>query len=145
MSIVGSIGVLIDAFGFKNLLDKIGVERRLYTSGKFKGLLDPFSDMNVEKEKIINYQLKMLHKEFIKKVIQGRKGSLKISPLIFSGLTWIGSDALNIGLIDGFGDVNFVSRELIHSSYTVDYSFNRGFFDNIKEKANLLFNRQYFL
>lgn len=139
MSIVGSIGVLIDTFGFHNVLEKLGIERRLYTSGKFKGLLDPYSKMDDEKKKIINYQLKILHKEFIKKVIKGRNNSLKLSPLIFSGLTWTGSDALNIGLIDGFADTNYISRNIINSKYIVDYTFSKDIFSELAQKFSFKF------
>ena len=106
--------------------------------------LELFSDRNLLSKPLefcINYSL--LVEEFIRRVIEGRNESIQITPLIFSGLTWTGSDAFNIGLIDGFGDVNFVSREKIKSKYTIDYTFTKGFFSNIKEKVNLVFYKKY--
>ena len=137
-----SFSVLIDSFGFHELLNKIGVERRLLTSGKFKGLLDPYSEMNKEQKKIVLYQLKVVHKNFIKNVIQSRKDKLKISPLIFSGLSWLGVDAFNIGLIDGFGDTLYISKELIKSDFIIDYTVNKNLFDDIKDRTNLIFNNK---
>jgi len=145
MSIIGSIGVLISTFGFEDLIKKLGIERRLYTSGKFKGLMDPFSKINSDQKKIINYQLKAMHKIFIKNVLNGRKDKIKITPLVFSGLTWVGSDAFNIGLIDGFGNINSVSREIIKSKYIIDYTSDRSFFINIKEKVNAILYKNYIL
>lgn len=145
MSIIGSIGVLISTFGFEDLIKKLGIERRLYTSGKFKGLMDPFSKVNYDQKKIIDYQLKTMHKIFINNVLLGRGDKIKITPLVFSGLTWIGLDAYNIGLIDGFGDVNSVSREILKSQYTVDYTVDKSFFINIKEKVICSINKNYIL
>ena len=142
ISVVGSIGVLIDSFGFHDLLNKVGVERRLLTSGKFKGLLYPYSRMSSEQKKIIQYQLKIVHKNFIKNVIKSRRDKLKISPLIFSGLSWLGEDAFNIGLIDGFGDTLYISKELIKTDSMIDYTINKNLFDDIKDRTNLIFNNQ---
>lgn len=135
-SLVGSIGVKIDSFGFVDAMHKFGVERRLYTAGKFKGSLDPFSPRNPAEDVFITHQLDLVHKAFINNVRQGRGDRLKEAenPDIFSGQFWVGEDALKLGLIDGFGDAYFVAREIIKAPNLVDYSPSSTIFDRLANR-----------
>ncbi len=112
-SIVGSIGVIYSSFGFKNLIEKIGVQRRVYTAGKNKSTLDPFMDEKQEDiERLKNIQLD-LHKDFIDVVENSRSTKLKKNKGIelFSGEFWSGRKSLELGLIDGIGTVDQILRE----------------------------------
>lgn len=121
-SLVGSIGVRIDSFGFVDAMQKVGVERRLYTAGKHKGLLDPFLPRDPEEETFIKGQLAQVHQVFINNVRQGRGDRLKENADIFSGLFWNGEDALALGLIDGYGDAQYVAREIVKAEDLIDYT-----------------------
>ena len=104
-SIVGSIGVVSGGFGFPELLKKIGIERRVYTAGANKAILDPFQP---EKEKDIEYLKSLqleIHKVFIDMVLERRTGKLSADETVFSGLFWTGGRGLELGLIDGLGDM----------------------------------------
>ncbi len=133
-SIVGSIGVKIDSFGYVDGMKKIGVERRLYTAGKYKGILDPFSPRNPAEEAFINEQLKTVHLAFIENVREGRGNRLRENPDIFSGLFWSGQQALSLGLIDGFGDAQFIAKELIKFENLVDYTPNPTLLDKLSRR-----------
>jgi protease IV len=133
-SLVGSIGVKLDSFGFVDAMHKLGVERRLYTSGKFKGALDPFSPKNPEEEIFINQQLKIVHDAFIKNVQEGRGNRLKDNADIFTGQFWTGKDAFELGLIDGFGDAYFVAREVIKAEEILDYTASTNIIDRLANK-----------
>lgn len=109
-SIVGSIGVVSGGFGFPELIKKIGVERRVYTAGENKVILDPFKP---EKQSDIDYLLSMqaeIHKVFVEMVTHRRKGKLSQDDTIFSGLFWTGMRGLDLGLIDGLGEMRDVLR-----------------------------------
>ena len=112
-SIVGSIGVLMDGFGFTGTMEKAGVERRLLTAGDNKGMLDPFSPLN---EKQVAYA------QFIAVVKQGRGTRLKATPETFSGLFWNGEEAVKLGLADAFGNLDFVAREVVKAENVIDYT-----------------------
>ena len=133
-SLVGSIGVLIDSFGYVEGMKKIGVERRLYTAGQYKGILDPFSPRNPEAEDFIDKQLKIIHRAFIENVREGRGNRLRENPDIFSGLFWSGEQALALGLIDGFGDAQFIAKELIKVENLVDYTPNPTLMDKLARR-----------
>ena len=129
-SIVGSIGVLMDGFGFNGVMDKFGVERRLLTAGENKGFLDPFSPQ-VEKHKAhAQSLLNDIHAQFIDVVKTGRGKRLKESPDMFSGLMWTGSQSIQLGLADAFGSVDSVARDVIKAEKVLDYSVK----DNIAER-----------
>lgn len=129
-SIVGSIGVLMDGFGFNGVMDKFGVERRLLTAGENKGFLDPFSPQ-VEKHKAhAQSLLNDIHAQFIDVVKTGRGKRLKESPDMFSGLMWTGSQSIQLGLADEFGSVDSVARDVIKAEKVLDYSVK----DNIAER-----------
>lgn len=130
-SLVGSIGVLIDGFGFTDAMSKVGVQRRLYTAGAHKGFLDPFSPVNPDDLKYAQSMLDSVHAQFIQSVEQGRGKRLKITPDIFSGLVWTGNQAINLGLIDGFGTTDSVARDIIKNKNVVDYTQQPGFFDKL--------------
>ena len=121
-SIVGSIGVLMDGFGFTGLMDKLGVERRLLTAGENKAMLDPFSPVNPMQTQMARAMIDQIHQQFITVVKEGRGARLKDSPEIFSGLFWNGEEAVRLGLADATGNLDFVAREIIKAEEIVDYT-----------------------
>jgi protease IV len=121
-SIVGSIGVLMDGFGFTGLMDKLGVERRLTTAGVNKGFLDPFSPQSAAQRAFAQTMLDQIHKQFIDVVRAGRGSRLKETPEIFSGLFWSGQQAVELGLADQLGSLDFVAREVVKAEELVDYT-----------------------
>lgn len=121
-SIVGSIGVLMDGFGFTGLMDKIGVERRLMTAGVNKGFLDPFSPQTETQRAYAQTMLNQIHQQFIDVVKAGRGQRLKETPETFSGLFWSGRQAIDLGLADQLGNLDFVAREVVKAEEIVDYT-----------------------
>ncbi|HTP96549.1 MAG TPA: S49 family peptidase [Burkholderiales bacterium] len=121
-SIVGSIGVLMDGFGFTGTMEKLGVERRLLTAGENKGFLDPFSPLNEAQKEYAQKMLGEIHQQFIKVVRDGRGKRLKDVPELFSGLMWTGQKSIDIGLADATGSVDYVAREVIKAEDIVDYT-----------------------
>jgi protease-4 len=122
-SLVGSIGVLMDGFGFTGTMDKLGVERRLITSGENKGFLDPFSPMSDAQKAHAQQMLDQIHAQFIDVVKKGRGERLKVqTPGLFSGLFWTGQQAIELGLADHLGSVDYVAREVIKAEELVDYT-----------------------
>jgi protease-4 len=121
-SVVGSIGVLMDGFGFVGTLGKLGIERRLLTAGRNKGFLDPFSPQSAAQKNYAQGLLDQIHQQFIAAVRQGRAKRLKESPDIFSGLFWTGEQAVQMGLADELGSVDKVAREVVKEERLVDYS-----------------------
>ncbi len=129
-SIVGSIGVLMDGFGFTGTMDKAGVERRLLTAGENKGFLDPFSPQAPLHKAHAQLLLDDIHRQFIDEVKTGRGKRLKESPDMFSGLMWTGAQSIQLGLADGYGSVDTVARDIIKAEKVLDYSVK----DNIAER-----------
>ena len=129
-SIVGSIGVLMDGFGFTGLMDKVGVERRLMTAGENKGFLDPFSTPTKTQKAHAQHMLDQIHQQFIAVVRDGRGDRLKESPEIFSGLFWSGEQAIKLGLADGYGTLDSVARDVVKAEDIVDYTRQ----DNVAER-----------
>lgn len=130
-SIVGSIGVLMDGFGFTGIMEKVGVERRLLTAGENKGFLDPFSPMSDAQRAHAQQMLDQIHTQFIDVVKTGRGDRLKVnSPGLFSGLFWSGQQAIELGLADQLGNVDYVAREVIKAEELIDYTRR----DNVAEK-----------
>ncbi len=121
-SIVGSIGVLMDGFGFTGLMDKLGVERRLMTAGENKGFLDPFSAQSERQRAYAQTMLNQIHQQFITVVKNGRGDRLKETPEMFSGLFWSGEQAVSLGLADQFGSLEFVAREVVKTEDIIDYT-----------------------
>ncbi|MDY0055312.1 MAG: S49 family peptidase [Methyloversatilis sp.] len=121
-SIVGSIGVLMDGFGFTGLMDKVGVERRLLTAGENKGFLDPFSPQDERHKDHARQLLGDVHQQFIEVVRKGRGERLKESPEMFSGLMWSGSRSIELGLADDLGSVEYVARDVVKAADIVDFT-----------------------
>ncbi|MEY4363831.1 MAG: hypothetical protein RLZZ24_1183 [Pseudomonadota bacterium] len=121
-SIVGSIGVLMDGFGFTGLMDKLGVERRLMTAGENKGFLDPFSPQTRPQRAHAQKLLDQIHQQFIRAVREGRGTRLKEVPELFSGLFWSGDQAVELGLADGLGNLDYVAREVVKAEDVIDYT-----------------------
>ena len=121
-SLVGSIGVLMDGFGFTGLMDKVGVERRLITAGENKGMLDPFTAQSPKERAHAQALIDQIHQQFISVVKQGRGDRLKATSETFSGLFWNGEEAVRMGLVDGLGSVDHVARDLVQAPDVVDYS-----------------------
>ena len=121
-SLVGSIGVLMDGFGFVGTMDKLGVERRLMTAGTNKGMLDPFSPRQPEQEAFAQAMLDQIHQQFIQVVRQGRGKRLKETPETFSGLFWNGQQAVSAGLADQLGSLDQVARDVVKASDIIDYT-----------------------
>jgi protease IV len=133
-SIVGSIGVLMDGFGFTGLMDKLGVERRLHTSGANKGSFDPFSPETPSMNAHAQEMLDQIHQQFIDAVKQGRGKRLKDSPDIFSGEFWTGEKSVELGLADGFGDADYVAREIVKQPDIVDYTQKESIGERVARK-----------
>lgn len=129
-SVVGSIGVLMDGFGFTGLMDKVGVERRLMTAGENKGFLDPFSPQTEKQRAFAQTMLDQIHQQFIDVVKLGRGKRLKESPETFSGLFWTGQQAIDMGLADHLGNLDYVAREVVKAEDLVDYTRK----DNVAER-----------
>jgi len=133
-SIVGSIGVLMDGFGFTGTMEKLGVERRLMTAGENKGFMDPFSPRNPKHEEFIRNMLGNIHQQFIDVVKQGRGARLKETPEIFSGLFWTGEQSIKMGLADEIGSVDSVARDVIKVENIVDFTMHEGIADRLAKK-----------
>ena len=156
-SIVGSIGVLSDGFGFTGAMEKFGVERRLQTAGRNKGIGDPFSPISDEQKAHLQTMLDAIHQQFIKVVRDGRGNRLKETPDTFSGLFWTGEQSIALGLADDYGTVDSVARDIVKAEDVVDYtekqslgerfarrfgsqvasSLAGGFFDSLARSARL--------
>ena len=128
-SIVGSIGVRMDSFGFVEAMEKMGVERRLLTAGEHKGFLDPFLPSNPEDVSHVQGLLDGIHTQFVEVVKAGRGDRLKQDGSIFSGLVWTGEQGVDLGLVDGLGSASYVARELIGAEEIVDFTPRSDFFD----------------
>lgn len=133
-SLVGSIGVLMDGFGFMGTMEKLGVERRLITAGANKGFLDPFSPVNVQQEAYAKVMLAQIHEQFIHAVRTGRGKRLHETPDMFSGLVWSGEESVRLGLADGLGSTESVARDVIHAEKIVDFTPQDGFADRFAKK-----------
>jgi protease-4 len=121
-SLVGSIGVLMDGFGFTGLMEKLGIERRLMTAGANKAMLDPFSPQDDAQRAYIQAMLGEIHAQFIDVVKKGRGDRLKENGDTFSGLVWNGQQAVKLGLADGLGNLDYVAREIVKAEEIVDYT-----------------------
>ena len=121
-SLVGSIGVLMDGFGFVGLMDKLGIERRLLTAGANKGMLDPFSPQDEKQRAHAKVMIDQVHRQFIQVVRDGRGARLKETSETFSGLYWNGEEAVRSGLADHFGSLDYVAREVVKAPEVVDYT-----------------------
>ena len=133
-SIVGSIGVLMDGFGFTGTMEKLGVERRLITAGENKGFLDPFSPVNPEQQKYARQMVDEIHQQFIKVVKDGRGARLKETPEMFTGLVWSGEKSVVNGLADGLGGLDYVARDIIKAEQIVDFTSEDSFSETLARR-----------
>lgn len=133
-SLVGSIGVLMDGFGFTGTMQKLGVERRLLTAGENKGFLDPFSPENPQQVAYAKTMLEEIHQQFIKAVRDGRGSRLKEAPDMFSGLVWSGQKSIELGLTDALGSTDYVARDVIKAKNIVDFTPQEGFADRFAKR-----------
>ncbi|OHX14587.1 protease [Chromobacterium sphagni] len=138
-SIVGSIGVLSDGFGFTGAMDKLGIERRLKTAGENKAMGDPFSPVNPKHEAIRQQLLDDIHQQFIQAVRDGRGKRLQNDPQMFSGMVWLGEKAIPLGLADGLGTVPSVARDVIKADKTVDYTQQDDFSSRVARRIGVQF------
>jgi protease IV len=130
-SIVGSIGVVMNGFGFTDTMKSLGVERRLYTAGEHKGFLDPFSNVKPAEKAHVQGMLNDIHTEFIKSVKSGRGERLAENPDLFSGLVWAGSESIELGLTDAIGDVRSVAKNEIGEEKIVDFTAQQPFLEKL--------------
>ena len=133
-SVVGSIGVLMDGFGFVDAMDKLGVERRLLTAGEHKGFLDPFSQASAEELAHLQSLLDEIHADFIEKVKRGRGDRLAARDDVFSGLIWTGSQGIELGLVDALGSSSHVAREVIGAGEIVDFTLRPSRLETIADR-----------
>jgi protease-4 len=138
-SIVGSIGVLMNGFGFTGLMDKLGIERRLITVGENKGMLDPFSPLDEKDEEHVKKLMGDIHEQFIGVVREGRGKRLKDTPEIFSGLIWTGQRSVDLGLADGFGSLEYVAREVVKAETIRDFTITEGLLDKVAKRFGAAF------
>lgn len=133
-SMVGSIGVLMDGFGFTGTMEKLGVERRLMTAGENKGFMDPFSPVDPKHQEFVKQMLAEIHQQFIGVVKQGRGNRLKETPDTFSGLIWTGEKSIEMGLADAIGSVESVARDVIKAEDIIDFTSHEGLADRLAKK-----------
>ena len=133
-SLVGSIGVLMDGFGFTGAMEKYGVERRLLTAGANKGMLDPFSPRNPNQDALAQSMLDQIHQQFIKVVRDGRGKRLKETPDTFSGLFWNGEEAVKLGLADHLGSLDTVARDVVKSEDIIDYTVKENLAERLAKR-----------
>jgi protease-4 len=133
-SIVGSIGVVMDGFGFTGTMEKLGVERRAFVAGENKKFLDPFSPLVPEQKEYAQKMLQDIHQQFIDVVRKGRGERLKETPELFSGLVWVGAKSIELGLADGYGSVDTVAREVVKAEDVVDFTMRENIAERVARK-----------
>ena len=133
-SIVGSIGVLMDSFGATGAMEKLGIERRLFTAGSNKAIGDPFSPLSDQHRAYFQAMLDQIHQQFIGVVKAGRGSRLKETPDTFSGLFWNGEQALALGLVDGLGSLDFVAREVVKAEEVIDYTPEKSLVERLAKR-----------
>ncbi len=143
-SIIGSIGVLMDGFGFTGAMQKFGVERRLMTAGENKAMLDPFSPVNPKHQVLAQKMLNEIHQQFIAVVREGRGNRLKETPETFSGLFWSGEAGIRMGLADGLGSMDYVAREVIKEPNVVDFTSHEDFADRVAKRLGASMTQSLF-
>ena len=141
-SLVGSIGVTASGFGFVDLIEKMGIERRIMTSGENKAFLDPFSPQREDETEFWKSVLETTHQQFIRQVREGRGDRLSDDDQLFTGLVWSGEQALGLGLIDGLGSSSYVARELVAIERMIDYTHQPSPFDKLIDRLGVAFAKQ---
>ena len=142
-SLVGSIGVIISSFGFTGAMEKLGIERRAYTAGTNKDMLDPFAPEDPAQRAHIQTMLDEIHQQFISTVRHGRGKRLKETPDMFSGLIWTGEKSIELGLADGYGSLDYVAREVIKAEKVVDFSPKDTFFEQLSDRLGTRFGEAF--
>lgn len=142
-SLVGSIGVIISSFGFTGAMEKLGIERRAYTAGVNKDLLDPFAPENPAQREHVQKMLSEIHEQFITVVRQGRGKRLKETPEMFSGLIWTGEKSVELGLADGLGSLDYVAREVIKAEKIVDFTPKDSVLEQLSERLGTRFGEEF--
>lgn len=142
-SLVGSIGVLMDGFGFTGTMEKLGVERRLITAGENKGFLDPFSPMNQKQSDFAHKMVEEIHQQFIAVVKEGRGKRLHETPEMFSGLVWSGAESVKLGLADGFGTTESIARDVVKAEDIVDFTPEDGFAERLAKRFGTQFGGSF--
>jgi protease-4 len=140
-SLIGSIGVRMDGFGFVDVMQKLGVERRLLTAGAHKAMLDPFSPPKADETQFMQGLLDQVHQQFISAVKAGRGDRLKETPDMFSGLVWTGEAGVKLGVADGFGNDDYVAKEIIGAEKLVDFTQQGRLLDKIAGKLGASFGQ----
>ena len=133
-SLVGSIGVIMEGFGFTGLMDKLGVTRRMITAGSNKGMMDPFSKENPQQVEMIKTMIDEIHQQFIAVVKEGRGARLKDTADLFSGRVWNGEQAVKLGFADGFGTVETVARDVFKAPDILDYTMKENFAERVAKR-----------
>jgi len=133
-SLVGSIGVIMEGFGFTGLMDKLGVTRRMITSGSNKGMMDPFTKENPKQIEMVQTMINEIHQQFINVVKEGRGERLKDAPDLFSGRVWNGEQAVKLGLVDGYGTVDSVARDTFKAPDILDYTVKENFAERVAKR-----------
>ena len=133
-SLVGSIGVIMEGFGFTGLMDKLGVTRRMITAGSNKGMMDPFSKENPQQVEMIKTMIDEIHQQFIAVVKAGRGDRLKETSDMFSGRVWNGEQAIKNGLVDGYGTVETVARDTFKAPDILDYTMKENFAERVAKR-----------
>ena len=142
-SLIGSIGVIMDGFGFVGAMDKLGVERRALFAGENKDFLDPFSPLSPKQKEYAQQMLDEIHQQFIAAVKQGRGSRLKDSPELFSGLVWNGQRSIELGLADALGSVNSVARDVIKAEEVVDFTQQENLAERVARKFGATLGRTF--
>ena len=134
-SLVGSIGVLSNGFGFVGTMELLGVERRLFTAGENKGFLDPFSPLKPHEVDHFQRVLAEMHQQFIEVVRSGRGDRLVDDDKLFSGLIWSGAKSVELGLVDALGSSSYVAREIVGAENIVDFTPKRSLIERLAERT----------
>ena len=142
-SLIGSIGVLMDGFGFEETMKKLGVERRLITAGENKGFMDPFSPQSPKQREFVQNMLNEIHHQFIKAVKDGRGDRLKETPEMFSGLVWNGAKGVELGLADEFGTLDYIAREVIKAPEILDFTEQENFAERFAKRVGVTFGQGF--
>src|SRR5258706_6031830 len=142
-SLVGSIGAIIGGFGFVGTMEKLGIERRAYTSGANKDFLDPFAPEKPEHRDHAKKMLEKIHQQFIKTVKQGRGSRLKEAPQLFSGLVWTGEKSVELGLADALGSAEYVTREVLKAERLVDFTPEENVFELVSKRIGTSFGEGF--
>ncbi|MGR8941656.1 MAG: signal peptide peptidase SppA, partial [Gammaproteobacteria bacterium] len=140
-SLIGSIGVIMDGFGFVDTMQKFGVERRVLTAGAHKAMLDPFSPRKESETEFMQKLLDQVHQQFIKAVRDGRGGRLKESPDLFSGLIWTGEESLKLGIADAYGNEDSVAKDIIGAEKRVDFTEQESVLNRLAGKLGASFGQ----